>query len=99
MLDRVLCAARVWLIRSLFAAINSISKQPAAASPMAVPRQDTVTLELAPGLRQKLLCCGHQTVGGLDGCQPEDLQAGQTTGCLLKAGCCVPWPWIVGAAH
>ena len=43
---------------------------------MAVPRQDTVTLELAPALRYKLLCGGHQSVAALAGFRPQDLQAG-----------------------
>ena len=44
---------------------------------MAVPRQDTVTLDLPQGLRHKLLCCGHLTVAALIGCDSDDLQAGR----------------------
>lgn len=54
---------------------------------MAVPRQDTVTLELPSGLRHKLLCGGHQTVAALAGCRPQDLQAGASARPFLT-------PWI-----
>lgn len=43
---------------------------------MAAPRQEVITLPLAPSLRQSLLAAGFRTVADLYGVGPVDLSSG-----------------------